>query len=303
MEQIVQLLISMLVKYKQYGDSIGYTKEELDNFIEKYELVKLECNELGALILYDYKYITKEKFAEVMYLEFDGDFWMAFSDFEEALPSDCEFEAKVLDGRIWEDWNASDYYNYDVNFSDYSDKTLEQIIGYCDEHGCSIDVDEKEILLTKDNMRIENGNIYVGDEDLDEHTSDDGVDELIRTIQFGISDAHDSAEVDAVYIAVKDNFEDGMGEYKRVPKKNKDDEYYVYVKVEADLTEVMVALEDAYTYGGVTTYSTEQYDFGGMSQVLHELDFIKMDKPNYNYLSSYPKNDDIDDYVRERLYD
>lgn len=305
MEPIVQLLISMIVAYEEYGDSIGYTKEELDKFIQQYELFKLNWNELGALVLYDYKYISKEKFAEVMELEVDDDgFWMEFNDFEDALPSDFEFEAKVLDGRMWEDWTPFDYYEYDFDLGDFTEETLKAVIDFCDRNGCEIETDDDEILLTKDNMRIEKGTIYVGNENLNEHMDDDGMDELKREIQYGISDAHESAEADEIYTSVKDNFEEGVGSYKFVSIKNSKGKSVdmLWVKVEADLSEVMSDLKDAYTYNGETTYSTAQHDFGNMYHVLHEFDFIEMKKPYYDNSYSSPSRELTDECVRNRLY-
>lgn len=307
MEPIVQLLISMIVAYEEYGDSVGYTKEELNKFIEQYELYKLNWNELGAIVLYEYKYITKEQFAKSMDLDVDekGDFWMVFDDFDDVLPKGYDFEATVLDGRIWEDWNPSDYTDYDFDLNDFTEGTLKAIMDYCVRHDCSIESEDDDIILTKDNMRIENDSIYVDDENLDEHMGDDGMEELKHTIQIGIADAHDAAEADAIYDACKSNFEEGIGSYKWVTeKKGEKNVEMLWVKVEADLSDVESELKDAYTWNGKTTYSTEQHDFGNMYHVLNEFDFIQMTKPNYDYLYSYPERKHIDECVRERiLYD
>lgn len=305
MESIVQLLISMVVAYEKYGDSIGYTKEELDKFIQKYDLFKLNWNELGSLVLLEHKYISKEKFAEVMELKVDedGEFWMEFNDFEDALPSDFDFEASVLDGRLWENWIHSEYYDYDFSLNDFTEDTLNAIIDYCDRNGCEIETDNGEILLTKDNMKVEKGSIYVGDENLDEHMKDDGMEELVREIQCGISDAHEDAELDDIYTSVKNNFEKGFGSYKFVSIKNSKGKGVdmLWVKVEADLSEVMVALEDSYTYNGETTYSTAQHDFGNMYHVLHEFNFIEMKKPYYDNSYSSPSRQLTNECVRIRL--
>ena len=301
--QIVQLLISMIVAYEEYGDSISYTKEELDNFIDDYELLKQDWNELGSLVLYDYKYISEQKFADVMDLEVeDGDFWMVFDDFEDVLPNDFEFEAKVLDGRIWEDWNGSGYYDYDIDLSDFSEETLKVIVNYCDKNGCEIDTEDGELLLTKDNMIIKNGNIYVGDENLDEHMKDDGMDELKNEIQFGIADAYDGAEVDDVYDVVKSEFEDVYGKYKWKNVKNNDKEVEkLWIKMDKDLTEIRSSLDDYYNCNGKVDYSTDNEAFGNMFIVLQELEFFEMRKPNYDYLNSYPETKTIDEKVREQI--
>jgi len=303
MENIVQLLISMIVAYEEYGDVIGYTKEELDIFVKKYDLLKQDWNELGALVLYEYKYISMEKFAKVMDMEIiDDDFWLVFDDFADILPSDFDFEAKVLDGRMWEDWQPSDYYDYDIDFSNFSEKTLQVIIDYCDKIGCEIGTDDGEILLTKNNMTIKNGNIYVKEENLEEHMDDDGMNDLKRDIQFGIADAYDGAEADAVYNACKSDFVEAYGEYKWVStKKGEKTIEKLYVKMDKDLSDVRSSLEDDYFYDGKIIYSTEQESFGNMYQVLYEFDFFDMKKPNYDYLDNYPGRDSIDERVRERI--
>ena len=299
MKNIVQLLMTMIVTYDNYGDSIGYTKEELDNLVKKWDLTNQDFNELSSIILYEEGYITKDEFAKSLDVEIgdDGDFWMVFNDFESVLGSDFTFEAKVLSGRIWEDWNPSSYTDYDFSLSDFSEKTLKAIIEYCTDNGCEIDTDD-ELLLTKDNMRIENGSIYVNDENLDEHMEDDGMSELKNNIQIGIADAHESAEASEIYDQCKRNFKDGIGEFKMVDRKNGKGED-LWVRVEADLSEIKSSLEEGYMYSGVVDYVEESY--GEIYYVLKEYDYLDMDKPNYDYLYSSPKRKDVDDCVRERV--
>lgn len=305
---IVQLLISMIIEYDNYGDSIGYNKSELEGLIQEYQLFqKGEWNELGSIILYELGYISKDRFCEELDLELDdGDFWMIFDNFEDVLPKDFEFEANVLDGSVFEDWQYSDYYDYDFSISDFNDNVLKEIVDYCIKNECSIELDDDEIIIDEHNIKIKDSKIFIGSEDLDEHIDDDGMEELKREIQFGISDAHDQAEQDAFYDKIKDNFVSGVGEYKYknvdviVNNKKKSVEKLL-VKVD-NFDTIKSELEEVYTYNDKITYSSENYHYGSMYQVLNELGLIEMDKPNYDYLYSSPDKDTINDCVINRLY-
>jgi hypothetical protein len=61
-EELIKLLIAMIDNYKKYGDKIGYTKPEIDKFIDKYELIDLEYSPEDSLILYENNYLTKNEF-------------------------------------------------------------------------------------------------------------------------------------------------------------------------------------------------------------------------------------------------
>jgi len=63
-QEIVTLLMAMVIDFDRYGDEIGYTKQELDNFIEKYDLYNLDYSPNNAMDLYDKEYLSKEDFVE-----------------------------------------------------------------------------------------------------------------------------------------------------------------------------------------------------------------------------------------------
>jgi len=70
-EPIIKLLISMIKSYVEYGDEIGYTKKEMDDIIEKYELLYLDYDYNDAILLYDEKYVTKKEFTDKIRELFD----------------------------------------------------------------------------------------------------------------------------------------------------------------------------------------------------------------------------------------
>lgn len=305
-----QLLISMVELYDNYGDKIGYTKKELDKLIKHYQLIeKGSWNELGTIVLYNNDYISKDRFCKDLDLVYkDKDFWMVFDSFEYILPLSYNFEAKILDGKIWEDWEPSSFYDYDFEISDFNDNTLKEIVNFCIRHNCTIDTEEKEdIEITKKNTIISDGEIYIGKEKLNDHIDDDGMEDLKQQIQFAIAEAYDVAESNEVYNVCKRNFEEGYGEFKWISKKikNKDGKDIsvekLLVKLDVDLSEVESKLKDIYEYEGIIEYSDSQHHFGNMYHVLNELDLISMDKPNYNYLNAYPDDEQLNYSVVERL--
>ena len=88
------------------------------------------------------------------------------------------------------------------------------------------------------------------------------------------------------------------GEYKMVDRKNGKGED-LWVRVEADLSEIKSSLEDGYLFNGVVDYVEEAY--GEIYYALKECDYLDMDKPNYDYLYSSPERKDEDECVRERV--
>ena len=61
-DNIRKLLITMIKDYSLYKDDIGYTKSELDKFIEEYKLIDFNCNYDEFEILYDNGYLTKKQY-------------------------------------------------------------------------------------------------------------------------------------------------------------------------------------------------------------------------------------------------
>jgi len=70
-KEIIHLLIFMIKNHSKYDDEIGYTKKEMDNLIQKYDLLNLDYDHDDAMLLYDEKYITKDKFKEKIREFFD----------------------------------------------------------------------------------------------------------------------------------------------------------------------------------------------------------------------------------------
>ncbi len=326
-DEIAQLLISMIVKYDDYGDKIGYTKVDLDALIEEYGLLKPidikynynNFNELGAIILHENGYISNEVFAEQMGIEYGDDkFYIVTDSFEDLLSDDLEYEASWLDGKGWENWDPSFYSDYDIDFSDFTKGTLEKIIEYCEEQDCFIE-DEEEIRITKENTKIVefkswNDNIkykvIINDDiDISDHIDDDGMEELKQNIQFGISDAYDSAQQDEVYSEIKSNFEDKIGtwKFKTITDKNGKQEERIHIYFNAEFSDIKSELKEEYSYyadvhgNGSVGYNYTESNYGDLFSILHEYEYLDMDKPNYQYIDGYPDSKLIDLSVSERF--
>lgn len=70
-QKIITLLIAMIIDYDSYGDEIGFTKQELNDFIEKYDLYNLDYSPNNAIYLYNKKYLSKDDFIKKIRELFD----------------------------------------------------------------------------------------------------------------------------------------------------------------------------------------------------------------------------------------
>jgi len=61
-KKIINLLISMIKTHLRYNDEIGFTKNEIDKFINKYDLLNLDYDHDDAILLYEENYLTKNEF-------------------------------------------------------------------------------------------------------------------------------------------------------------------------------------------------------------------------------------------------
>ena len=114
MNEYVNLVLTMIDTYNNWGDELKFNKSDIDNLIKEHEILsKGKWNERASIILWKDGYIDNERFAKLMYLEYeDKAFWMSFDSFDDMLGKDYEFEASFLDGDY--DWNYGNFYEVDV---------------------------------------------------------------------------------------------------------------------------------------------------------------------------------------------
>jgi hypothetical protein len=296
----------MLVAYEDYGDELGFTKDDIDNLIKEHKILNnIDCNERGWIILWKNKYISNETFAKHMDLEYDAvppftakkNFWIIADDFEDLLSRKYEFEAKILDGDY--DWNYGDFYDVDVDqhFSDYDQKTLEAIIEYCDKKGFEIENDDEEsILMTKENMKIVDNQIIIND-NIKLVDVLDQLDDLDQILNNAICEAQESADQDEVYKKIEQSFIDEVGEYTRkIFKINGQEIEKLLVRFDGDWFDIENELKD--TYGD---YEFQQENYGNLRSILSENDKFNFRTPDYNYI--YGSIDDVtlNEYTQNRL--
>jgi len=272
MNEYVNLVLTMIDTYNNWGDELKFNKSDIDNLIKEHEILsKGKWNERASIILWKDGYIDNERFAKLMYLEYeDKAFWMSFDSFDDMLGKDYEFEASFLDGDY--DWNYGNFYEVDVEsyFYYYTPETLQEIINYCDKKGCEIDDEEETIVMSKDNTKlidnqiIINGHIKLVDV-LDE------LDELKTCLNSAICEAQESADQDEIYTKVDRAFVEKIGEYKRKMHKVKDKEIEkIYIKFD-DFTEVESHLKD--TYGD---YEFIEETYGDLYGILKDMEYFKL---------------------------
>jgi hypothetical protein len=296
----------MIVAHEDYGDELGFTKDDIDNLIKEHKVLdNIDCNERGWIVLWRNKYISNELFAKHLILEYDNpppftekkDFWMIVDDFEELLKKDYEFEAKILDGEY--DWQYGDFYDVDVKdyFYMYDQKTLEAIIEFCDKKGFEIDSDDGEtILMTKENTKIVDNEIVINNH-IKLVDVLDQLDELDRTLNCAICEAQESADQDEVWSKIEKNFIDKVGEYTRkIFKRNGKDKEMLLVRFDGDWSDIERDLKDSYG-----EYDFQKETWGSLHGILNDNDYFNFRKPDYNHIYGDIDKPMLNEYTQNRL--
>ena len=295
--EIIDLILTMIVTHNEYGDSLNFTKSDIDRIVKKYKFISknIKCNELGWVILLENKYITNEIFADKMDVEFiDGYFWTIVNDFSDIL-SEKKYstQIKILN---WDDdcWQYSSSYDADVsyNWDYYTEETLKEIMEYCFKKGIEID-DE---LMDENNTILKNGKVYFNDQELVDLIDEDELSELKSSLNGSICDAQDSANQNEYYKDTEKEFIKKIGPFERKTVKGIDyktkkeiDVEKIYVRLDFDMDQVKEFLENEYT-----KYDFTDESYGSLMTILREMDFFYMNEPYY------PDYGDIDkEYLNE----
>lgn len=283
------LILSMIVGYGKYGDILGFNKSDIDNFINKYNyLENINCNERGYILLWKNKYINNEQFGKYMEIEFKDDkIYLVTDDFSDILGKDYDTEISILNGES--DSYTGNIYDNDVSnyWNDYDEDTIKSIYDYCIKNELEI---EGEV-ITKENTKIENGDIFFNDESLSNYIDDeDGLSELKDELNFAICEAQESADIDEIYQKVKNAFIDEVGEYKWIGDK-------LYIELDKNIIdEVEEHLVDTY---GEFDFDTE--DFGFMLPILKDMEKFDFRTPNYDHIYGTIDNDVLNELTINRL--
>jgi len=286
----------MLVAYEEFGNELKYSKNDIDILINQNKILdNITCNERGCIILWDKKYITTEKFADLMDIEYiDNEFWMVFDGFDDVLSNKIyETEIKTLSGEM--DWEGGNYYDADVKsyWGDYDETTLKRLIEFCVDKGIEIN-DE---LMTKENTIIKDKDIYFNDKKLVDFIDDDDLYDLKNTLNNSICEAQESAEMSEVYKKTVESFEESIGEFKwETIKKDGKDVEKLFIKVNVDFNDIDYYLKDLYG-----EYEFEEESFGSLYHILNEMDFFEFSVPDYRYIYNSIDDDELNDITRNRL--
>jgi hypothetical protein len=282
------LILTMMVAHEEYGDAIGFNKDDIDNIIKSYNyLKKISCNETGYIVLWQNKYIDDDTFANYMDIKFiDDKMCLVVNNFSDVLSKkDYETEIKILDGEDdpWE----TDYYDVDIDnyFSDYSDDTLQAIIDYCIKN----DLEIEDEAITTENTKIVESTIYFKDKELLDYIDEDSLDDLKNKLNWAVVEAQADADRNEAYEKIKVYFEDKVGAYEW--KDNK-----LIIKLDVDIEDVKYFLNECYG-----EYEFEQENYGNLQSVLNDMEYFDIDTPDYNYIYGTIDNDMLNEYTQNRL--
>lgn len=296
------LICLMLEAYKKYGDVLKFDKNDIDHLAKKYNAFeKITCNEIGWFILYEAGYLSREKFASLLDIEFIDDNWyLLVDDFDDILSDDTMIQ--ILKG----DTDIYDWQSYDNNISnwwgDYTEETLSQIIEYCDENGLEVEIDDEMVLLSKDTLKIIKGDIFINeDEKLVDYIDDDGLEDLKYILNNALCESQSLADEAAAYKAVKDEVEDKIGSYeqKYTGKKDKNGNpiYKYYFDLNIEFKEIKEWLIEEY---GEFEFDDENY--GNLMSILSEMGYFSDAKaPDWNYINGYIDKETLNEITQNGL--
>lgn len=294
-----ELILTMIVALDKFGDSVGFTKQDIDNFISKYNLLKEKpkCNERGYIVLLNYGYITKEQFADFMDVEYrDGNYWYICNDFSDILSEKYEMEISILnaDGERF----VSDYYDAGIEYhwDYYNEETLQAIIDFCIKNSLEIDGE----LMTDKNTILKDGDIYFISEEGDSQKLNDLINdydlkELKVTLNWSIIEVQQDADENEYYVQVKKNFEDKIGTFKYEKINN---EYKLWVRLDFDIDDVEKFLKDDY---GEYDFDYDDGIYGNLYYILKDMEFFDFKKPYYSYISGTIDKNYLNENTQERL--
>ena len=286
-DEIVNLVLSMIDEYNEYGDALNFTKSNIDKIVKKYNMNYKQCNELGYIILLKNKYITYEQFCNYMDVEYiDGKVYLVIESFDDILSNKYEYEIEALDGDVdWGDRYYDNYWENDVKsyWSDYTEETLKEIMAFCFKKGIEIE-DE---LMDENNTVLKNGKLYFNDQELDELIDDDELDELKSELNRAICEAQNSADRDHVYELIEKAFENKVGTFERRVKNVMKYNYDKNIKEQVDVEKIYIQLDfdlnEIETFLRYNKYNFIDESYGNLMSILKEMEFFDFDAPDYRY--------------------
>jgi hypothetical protein len=299
---MIDLILTMLTAYEEYGTALNFDENDIKNFIKNYSIsfdeIERDINELGWIILWENKLISDKYFCKLMEIEIiSGDTYLVINNFNDILSKDYIFEIEILNGEY--DYNPSDYNGYDIGtwWYYYNENTKKEIIKYCIDNGLEID-DE---LLTDENLIFKNDDIYFNDQKFVNYIDDRDLIDLNNILNDALSEAQDSADADEYYNKIKNAFEKDIGDIEHKSKKviKEDKEKTVdllYIKLNISWSEIKSELEGLYN-----KFEFEDCNYGNLQYILNEIEYFNFKKPYYDYISGSIDKDTLNEYTVNRL--
>jgi len=311
LEDYINLICSMMVAHEKFGDELNFTKNDIDKLVKKYDIINKgkkensqspKWNERASILLWQNGYLSNEIFAESLDIEYEDEhFWIVADSFKDVLPSRYDVEAEILDGVL--EYNPSDYYDNNVDWywkKYYTEETKQSIMEFCFKKEFEID-DE---LMTPENTKLKNGEIYFNDKKLVDLINVDDLNELYNSLNLAICEAQDTADQNNIYQTIENNFIKKVGPFKwknvkvndRVKNKVEENEK-LYIRVDVNWSNIIKEL----TYHDEYSFLEEEY--GSLFHILKENDYFHFNRID---LDHYTGSGDIDDdilneYTQNRL--
>ncbi|MCK9445631.1 hypothetical protein M0Q50_01920 [bacterium] len=234
---MINLILNILIAHNEYDDAIHFTEEEILELIKKYDIVnKKEYNALGSLLLYEKSLITYEDFMKSIDLSYEDNgtgkksVYLYINDFDEILKNDRKYSTmnRILNDDIDDMFEPYDT-DFDISYylDDFTNDTMTEIINYLIKNDCVYtDDNDEEIIISKENTKIDGKFIYINDSQddwikMDEDVIKDNFDELYTNIQRSIADAQRDADISYIYDKTVKEFENAIGYFQRITKKKK----------------------------------------------------------------------------------
>ena len=283
----INLFISMI--WKSQDNDILFTRKDIESYLEEYNILRKDYNELASIILWEENYITSETFADNLDIVYkDNNFYIYLSSFDDLILSGFDdFEKSVMSHTF--DYESSSYNDYDIDFSIFTEETLNSILEYCIKYKQEVEIDDIGIPITKKNTKIKDNKLLINNINISDLMDDLG--DLEIELKNVIGEANDSAQRDSIYSAIEDEIENKLG-----PIEYNDDD--IHIRLDVDWTKIKEKLFDMFTNQGEVEFegACEKFEY-----VLSEYDIIEFDSPNYDYVHYYAKDKDINEMIQERL--
>lgn len=283
------LIISMIKAYSENSEGLGFNKNDIDNFIKKYDyLDDISCNDLGYIILWKNKYIDDSKFSKLMEIEFKDDkLYIVCDNFYDILNmTKYKTIIEILNGDF--DWDFYDSYENAVGlyWSDYNEDTMKAIYDFCIKKKLEI---EGEV-MTEENTKLEKNDVLFNDVSLNKYIDEDeGLYDLCSELNNSIAYAQQAADQNEIFEKVDKTFRSKIGDYEWNSEK-------LYLKIDKNIiNEVEDYLKDFDEF----VFNSAAY--GSLLYILREMGKFDIRFPDLDNIYATIDDDFLNDVTQDRL--